>query len=80
MRAVLWIGGITAAIVALVSLFMWLDVDRGACLAGHEQFHPGYMYMQYLSFDGGKTTTMIPQWVPDSTSYVCDEWEFPNGK
>lgn len=55
-------------------------VDRGACQASHMEHQDGYMTSDAMSFDGGKTTTFMPRWVPDSDWTVCDKWEFPNGR
>ena len=71
-------------LVALAALMIAAPLggcqDLGDCLAEHTEFQPGYTYYTSMSFDGGKTSQVIPQYVPDSYVSVCDQWEFPEGR
>lgn len=67
-----------ALLLTIAVLVLSGCVDRGDCLAAHEETYsvPQYMYIP----QSNGTITMIYTGQIDQQSMVCDQWQYPEGK
>lgn len=78
----------TRGLLLLLCLAAVGCVDRGKCLKGHTHHHHLDAYttfdcMPALNLYTGQITTECGthyHWAEDWDEYVCDQWEFPNGR